>query len=93
MADVVARLSRDSKDHLSIAKNWDVWIVSCGDDLTARLGSAHAFDYRIDYEGMIEVILRLIYNKGDPAPNLPSLISRIFSGYGPNWGGLQTGWV
>ena len=29
----------------------------------------------------------------DPAPNLPSLISRIFSGYGPNWGGLQTGWV
>ena len=30
---------------------------------------------------------------GDPAPNLPSLISRIFSGYGPNWGGLQTRWV
>ena len=29
----------------------------------------------------------------DPAPNLPSLISRIFSGYGPNWGGLQTRWV
>ena len=29
----------------------------------------------------------------DPAPNLPSLISRIFSGYGPNWGGLQTCWV
>ena len=30
---------------------------------------------------------------GDPAPNLPSLISRIFSGYGPNWGGLPTRWV
>ena len=29
----------------------------------------------------------------DPAPNLPSRISRIFSGYGPNWGGLQTRWV
>ena len=29
----------------------------------------------------------------DPAPNLRSLISRIFSGYGPNWGGLQTRWV
>ena len=29
----------------------------------------------------------------DPAPNSPSLISRIFSGYGPNWGGLQTRWV
>ena len=32
-------------------------------------------------------------NRSDPAPNLPSLISRIFSGYGPNWGGLQTRWV
>ena len=31
--------------------------------------------------------------RDDPAPNLPSLISRIFSGYGPNWGGLQTRWV
>ena len=33
------------------------------------------------------------YKCCDPAPNLPSLISRIFSGYGPNWGGLQTRWV
>ena len=32
-------------------------------------------------------------SRTDPAPNLPSLISRIFSGYGPNWGGLQTRWV
>ena len=31
--------------------------------------------------------------QSDPAPNSPSLISRIFSGYGPNWGGLPTRWV
>ncbi len=37
--------------------------------------------------------LRISSTPRDPAPNLPSLISRIFSGYGPNWGGLQTRWV
>ncbi len=35
----------------------------------------------------------IVAKPNDPAPNLPSLISRIFSGYGPNWGGLQTRWV
>ena len=64
MADIGARLSCDSKDHLSITKDRDIWIVGSGDDLAARLGSAYAFDYRIDYKRMIEIILRLIYNQG-----------------------------
>ena len=42
---------------------------------------------------IVAIAAVIVWPTTDPTPNLPSLISRIFSGYGPNWDGLQTRWV
>ena len=49
--------------------------------------------YMAGFDANVIVWIAKKFRDDDLAPNLPSLISRIFSGYGPNWGGLQTRWV
>jgi hypothetical protein len=58
----------------------DFWLKQSDVDLLVETGTYPADSLATSFEA-------------DPAPKLPSLISRVCSVPAPSWGGLQTRWV